>query len=213
MYYNHLDFIESVKKSFENYNQFGKRSSKKVSPIHNYLADVLCSIYGSEYEVYCSDRNKEFKATGKYYNKNIDITVVKDNNSVFCLGVKFITSNFKQNANNYFESMLGETANIQTNNIPYAHIIVFRKETPYYDKYGNVKKIEIIDHKDMSKYIKLMFDTQHQHKPFGLGITLIDINNDLICESEFEGLIKTKFTNERLFRDIYEYKQFLEGEM
>jgi len=210
--YNHQEFIESVKRSFENYNQYGKRSSRKVAPIHNYLANALSLVYGEGYEIFCSERNNEFKATGKYYNKNIDITVVKDNKPVFCLGVKFITSNFKQNANNYFESMLGETANIQSNNIPYAHIIVFRKETPYYDKDGKVKKIEIIDDKDMTKYIKLMFDFQQHHRPFGIGITFIDINETDLCEHKMEGLVSTKFSNERLFTDIYEYKQYLTGE-
>ncbi len=50
------------------------------------------------------------------------------------MGLKFVTSNYKQNANNYFESMMGETANIQRQNIPYAQVIVLRYETPYYKK-------------------------------------------------------------------------------
>lgn len=47
--------------------------------------------------------------------------------------------------------MMGETANIQRNNIPYAQIIVLRHETPYYKKgLDNQKnktpeKIEVIN--------------------------------------------------------------------
>lgn len=65
------------------------------------------------------------KVKGKYYDKDIDITVTKDNKPVMCIGIKFITSNYKQNTNNYFENMMGETANIQAlKNLPYFQLIV-----------------------------------------------------------------------------------------
>lgn len=62
--------------------------------------------------------------------------------------------------------MIGETANIQRQDIPYAQVIVLRYETPYYKKgLGKQKnkipsKIEIINQKDLNKYVNLVFDTQ-----------------------------------------------------
>lgn len=217
--YDHNKFIQSIREAFDNYNKFGKRSAKKVSPIHNYIANVLSDIFGEGYEVYCADRNNEFKVEGKYYNKNIDITVVKDSNPIFCIGVKFITSNFKQNANNYFESMVGETANIQTkDNIPYAHLIIFRRETPYFDNAGNIKKVEVISDKDMTKYIKLMFDSNHFHKPFGIGICLVEEIDGLMDESNYHDhfsenvakILNTTLSNKRMFDNIVERKIYLD---
>lgn len=81
------------------------------------------------------DDNKELTVEGKYYPKDIDITVTKKGTPVFCLGIKFVTSNYKQNANNYFENMMGETANTQAiGNLPYAQRLILRNETPYYLK-------------------------------------------------------------------------------
>jgi hypothetical protein len=217
--YDHNRFVDVVSKSFDNYVAYGKRSSKKVSPIHNYLADVLVDIFGEHYEVFCMDKNKEFRVEGRYYHKNVDITVVKNNIPVFCLGVKFITSNYKQNANNYFESMLGETANVQSmNSIPYAHMIVFRRNTPYYDSKGNIKKIEVLTDEDMKKYIKLMFDFNHLHKPFGLGISIVDIDDVGVNESDYYSIfdvkvanvLKNNLSNVRLFQMITEQKVYLD---
>jgi hypothetical protein len=217
--YDHSMFINVVKQSFENYLTFGKRSSKKMLPIHNYLADVMSSVFGSNYEVYCMERNREYKVTGKYYDKNVDIAVVKNNTPVMCLGVKFITSNYKQNANNYFEAILGETANVQSmENIPYAHMMVFRRNTPYYDASGNIKKIETLHDEDMRKYIKLMFDLAYLHKPFGLGISIVDIEDTFVSESDYYSIFSTKvadvltntLSNKKLFQDIIDRKIYLD---
>lgn len=216
--YEHDKFILSINEAYKNYIKYGKRSSKKVSPIHNYIANVLSDMFGDEYTVYCADRNNEYKVDGKYYNKNIDITLVKDDEPIFCIGVKFITSNFKQNANNYFESMVGETANIQTNNsIPYAHIIILRRETPYFDNLGNIKKNEVITERDMSKYVKLMFDANHFHKPFGIGICIVDEKDGEMFECNYEDnfdeniskILTITLSNKRLFDNIAERKMFL----
>ena len=43
---------------------------------------------------------------GKYYNKNVDIAVIKNGYVLGSVGVKLIGNNFNQNANNYFENML-----------------------------------------------------------------------------------------------------------
>jgi hypothetical protein len=168
------------------------------------------------------DGNKELTVDGKYYPKDIDIAVTKEGKPVFCLGIKFVTSNYKQNANNYFENMMGETANIQAvGNLPYAHLIVLRYKTPYYEKNETEipSKIETINDKDISKYLNLMYDQQQAHRPNHLGILLVDINekSSKVSSTDLNG----SFSNEvakcltgklslfRFFDEIAEYKDYL----
>jgi len=160
------------------YKEHGARSTEKLKPIHKYIAGVLKSIWGNGFEVhYLGADSKELTVAGKYYPKDIDITVTHHDKLVFCLGIKFVTSNYKQNANNYFESMMGETANIQAlGNLPYAQLIIFRHETPYYKKNDsqNPSKIEIINDKDIQKYLNLVFDSPQAHRPNFIGIHVIN---------------------------------------
>ncbi len=219
--YNEQDFIQAISVSFQKYQKFGARSTQKLKPIHKFLAETLQSIFGAEYELhYLGDGSKEKTVEGKYYPKDIDMTITKDNKPLFCVGLKFVTSNYKQNANNYFESMMGETANIQANKgLPYAHIIILRHETPYYKKDGSIGKIEVINEKDLSKYLKLAFDTHQAHKPYAIGILLIAIDEATatvkvvhpasFLSKEFAELFENKMSIRTLFAEIEDYKKYL----
>jgi hypothetical protein len=159
---------------------------------------------------------------GKYYPKDIDITVIKNETPVFCLGIKFVTSNYKQNANNYFENMMGETANIQAlENLPYAQLIILRHETPYYKKNETEisSKTEIINDKDIQKYLNLLFDNPQAHRPYFIGIQLININEktgsilptslDKSFSKEVANLLETKLSLSYFFDEIFSYKDYL----
>ncbi|MDR2065037.1 MAG: hypothetical protein LBP85_04940 [Prevotellaceae bacterium] len=182
--YNEKYFIKAIELSFEAYKAKGSRSTAKLKPVHKFVADTLAKIWGKDFEIcYMGDSTKEKTVEGKYYPKDIDITVLDGEQTVFCLGIKFVTSNYKQNANNYFENMMGETANIQAvGNLPYAQLIILRHETPYYKKNETEtpSKIEIVNDKDIAKYLKLMFDNPQAHRPNYLGIHLIDVNKRTI---------------------------------
>ena len=173
-------FIVAVEQSFANYREFGPRSTKKLLPLHAFFADRLRVIWGNPFKVqFMGSGSREMTVNGKYYPKDIDITVTHAGTPVFCLGIKFITSNYKQNANNYFENMMGETANIQAvGSLPYAHFIILRQKTPYYAKNDFVtpQKIEVINDKDIQKYVNLMRDARQAHRPDYLGIQLINLD-------------------------------------
>lgn len=194
-------------------------------PLHLFLAETLKSIFGKGYEAhYMGEDSKELTVEGKYYPKDIDIAITHKKKPVFCLGLKFVTSNYKQNANNYFEGMMGETANIQTNNIPYAQVIILRHETPYYKKGLDTQKdkksakIEIINQKDLTKYVNLVFDTQQAHRPFVIGILLIDINEKTntvkaiepktVLDTTFAEVLVTKVSVENLFKEVVTFSKF-----
>jgi len=57
------------------------------------LASTLQNIFGKGYETYyLSENSKEITIEGKYYPKDIDITVTHNEQPIFCLGFKFVTS-------------------------------------------------------------------------------------------------------------------------
>jgi hypothetical protein len=222
MNYNEEIFLKAIEDSFKAYKEKGARSTAKLKPIHKFVADTLNKIWGDNFEIYyMGDTSKEATIEGKYYPKDIDITVLDGEKPVFCLGIKFVTSNYKQNANNYFESMMGETANIQAiGNLPYAQLLVLRHQTPYYQKNETEipSKIEIINDKDISKYLKLHFDTPQAHRPFYVGISLVDIdektnkvsftNLGKSFSKETAKLLSETLSMETFFNNIYYYKNY-----
>jgi hypothetical protein len=223
MIFDEVQFLKAIEESFSKYKEYGARSTQKLKPIHKFVAEVLFSIWGQDYGLhYMCDSNSEFTVEGKYYPKDIDITITKDGKPVFCLGIKFVTSNYKQNANNYFENMMGETANIQSlGNLPYAHLIILRRETPYFKKneFEIPSKMETINDKDISKYLRLVFDSPQAHRPDYLGIQLVDIDEksgkisaadlDQSFSEEICKCLRGKLSIEKFFGEIAEYKDYL----
>ena len=137
----------------------------------------------ANYSVRSLGKDGEFKLVGKYYPKTLDIAILNNQKIVATISFKFVTSNYKQNSNNYFENLLGETANIRRINVGFAHFLVLRAHTPYYDKNkgnlrGSQKKIEILTENDLIKYIKLFKDLDFPHKPEVLGIAVIDFDKN-----------------------------------
>jgi len=223
MKYKEQEFIIALEASFKAYKDYGARSTAKLKPIHKFLADTLISIWGKTYTIhFLGEENKEMTIEGKYYPKDIDITVARDGKPVFCLGIKFVTSNYKQNANNYFENMMGETANIQAiGNLPYAQLLILRLKTPYYlkNQTETPSKIEVIKDKDIAKYLKLIFDNPQAHRPDYLGIQLIDIeektgkvslsNIDEAFSKDTVKLLKKKLSLKNFFAEIETYKNYV----
>ena len=175
-------FLKAIAETFKAYNESGARSNKKLIPIHRWFAKYLETNLGKGYSVMSLGNGGEANINGKYYPKNLDISVIKNGKVLTTISFKFVTSNYKQNANNYFENLLGETANIRRVNVGFAHFLVLRAKTPYYDKNkGNLRgktiKIETINDHDLSKYIKLFQDNDFPHKPDVLGISILDFSD------------------------------------
>ncbi|WP_049757049.1 hypothetical protein [Mycoplasma crocodyli] len=104
-------------------------------------------LLGNDYDVHSLGygNGKEIKIPGRYIDKTVDITISKNDSVIAGIGVKFVMSNYKQNSNNYFENMLGETANLRSNNIPYFQIFILPELIPYFDKFGNIRSWEKIN--------------------------------------------------------------------
>lgn len=163
-------FLNVIYNSFAEFIASGgsSRSTKKLKPLHGKIAegiDYLLKIKDpiTVYEIFAQGFgcDKETYIPGILYDKKVDITITKNNIAVAGIAVKFVMQNYYQNSVNYFENMLGETANIRCNNCPYFQIFIVLDEMPYYeeskdkDKEKYIKRWETFTEKYMEKYLKL----------------------------------------------------------
>ena len=153
--------LEIIKNSFLSYLTVGtSRSTAKLKALHGHIAYDLQKRLGDDFLIksqgYGDD--KEGNIEGRYYPKNVDITIYYKNQPVAGFGIKFVMRNYSQNSNNYFENMLGETANLRANEIPYFQIFIIFDKVPYYKKGGEFCKYETISTHHLGKYLRLSFD-------------------------------------------------------
>lgn len=203
-------FLKAINASFVAYNKKGgARSSRKLVPIHKFLSETISEKLKNGYSIKSLGigDGKEATIDGKYYPKDLDIAIFKDDKIIATVSFKFVTSNYKQNANNYLENLMGETANIRRQNIGFAHFLLLRGHTPYFSKNkGNLRgkemKTEIIKERDLQKYIKLFKDMDFPHKPDLMGICILDFDENK----------KPKHVNLNDFNFSSETKQLLEND-
>jgi hypothetical protein len=193
-------FQSSVQQGYLNYLTSHPRSNTKIAPIHSCLGDIVLqelstklsklskkSIKNWTIKSMGTGDNKEYTYKGKYYLKDVDITCCYKGNPMSGIGFKFVTSNYKQNSNNYFENMLGETANLKRADFLYAQLLVFKHKMPYFssDK-KTFTKIEHIDDKNIKKYLSLYNDDDSLfHKPDLMHICFVETGDEL----EFEKVV------------------------
>lgn len=169
-------FLKAAGESLDLFHRYGSRSNRKLVPLHSCIAHFISATLGSEYFIRSLGigDSKEEQIAGQYYAKRVDIAVINDNKPIAAIGLKFVTSNYKQNNVNYFENMLGETANLRRKNCRYAQVIVIRKEMPYKLKSGKTTKMEHISEKNLRKYVQLVKDKDHPHRPDLMSIAIVD---------------------------------------
>jgi hypothetical protein len=189
---NNTEFLHCILQSFKKFLATHSRSNQKLVILHGAIAKDLASKLGAGYAIKSLgyDDGKEAKIEGRYLNKNVDITVFKDNKPVAGIGVKFVMQNYSQNSVNYFENMLGETANIRSNNIPYFQIFIIPDKLPYYESGGNFKHWEIFSQHNAKKYSVLSKDNIEHffHTPTKtllFVVNLPEINIDITNKKDY----------------------------
>ena len=217
-------FAKSLEKGYENYLLIHARSSKKIIPMHKCISEILKKKLGNEFTVKSMGvgDNKEYKFKGKYYGKDLDITILKNDKPISALGFKFVTSNYKQNSNNYFENMLGETANVKRNNLLYGQILILKEQMPYFssDK-KQFTKVEKINEVNLKKYLKLGSDNGENlyHKPDIIFIAFVETGDEKkiikaikdekkiskikFNKNELAPLVKLKFLNTANLKETF----------
>lgn len=173
-------FLKVISNSFERFLESGtSRSTKKLKPLHGAIAMDIAERLGSDYEVVSQGWADDCEATigGRYVDKKVDITVLRNGKSVGGIAVKFVMQNYSQNSNNYFENMLGETANIRSNKIPYFQIFIIFDKVPYYKKGGVFSKYDLVTKHNLDKYFVLSKDNPDSfyHTPDKTLIVLLSL--------------------------------------
>ena len=193
---------EALRRSYFNYlegykeNKKGLRSTQKLLPLHKFVAEsIKKSLQDNlkvDFEVFYIN-GKEVNINGAFYTKRVDVFIgqignfeilkgkkiyisLKNPNNLFVFSVKFITSNFKQNANNYFESLLGETVNLKSLGIKFGHLLFLKYPMPYLENNGDIKKFEEITEDDILKYYKLFQKRNEIFSPNFLFLGIYKIN-------------------------------------
>ena len=70
-------FLQALEDSFNQYQQFGARSNKKLIPIHSWLAKIIIDNLDDTFKIHSLGYSKEIKLLGKYYQKTLDIAITK----------------------------------------------------------------------------------------------------------------------------------------
>lgn len=158
---NNQQFLNVIRESFNTYLSIDtSRSTAKLKVLHGKIARDIKELFGPEYTVLSQGigNDSEGSIQGRYYPKNVDITVSKKGKPVAGYAVKFVMRNYSQNSNNYFENMLGETANIRANSIPYFQIFIIFEKVPYYKNGGAFQKYDVLSEHNLEKYYALSKD-------------------------------------------------------
>jgi hypothetical protein len=180
---NNEDFIEILKESFLTCLKTSERSPQKLNVLHGAIAkDIYERLDDTTYTIISKGfgNGKEAQIKGRYVNKDVDITIKRGEDVVAGIAVKFVMSNYSQNSNNYFENMLGETANIRCAKIPYFQVFIVPDVLPYYKKGGRLEKWEHISEQQIHKYINLSQDNidLFMHTPSKTLIFIINISKN-----------------------------------
>ena len=193
------EFLTVVGNSFKKFLETGSRSNEKLKILHGAIAKDLKERLGVGYSV-CSlgiGDGKEEKLDGRYIDKVVDITIKHRQKSVAGIGVKFVMQNYSQNSNNYFENMLGETANIRCANIPYFQIFIIPEKLPYYNKQGLIQKWEEFTIHNATKYLTLSEDNIQTsiHTPTKTLLFVIhlpEINQPIVDKTDYVHFYESK---------------------
>ena len=193
---NNQEFLGKVKDAFDKFLTTGSNSNEKLKILHGSIAEDLQNLLGNEYTVHSLGYGdgREIKMHGRYMDKLVDIGIEKNGEIIAAIALKYIMQNYKQNSNNYFENMLGETANIRAAGKPYFQIIILPTKVPYYKDGGVLEKIEEIKEYHLSKYMKLSNDD--------INIFYHTPNKTLLYLVEFPEL-PNEVTNKLEYKDYY----------
>ncbi|MDD5862160.1 MAG: hypothetical protein PUD15_06315 [Prevotella sp.] len=177
------DFLNAVSKSFDRFLKSGtSRSTAKLKPLHGFIARDIANRLGEGYTIYSQGygNDRESDIQGRYVDKMVDITIKKGSRAVAGIAVKFVMQNYSQNSNNYFENMLGETANIRANRCPYFQVFIILDKLPYYNKKKEIQKWETFTEHNVYKYQVMSQDNidTFYHTPNKTLIYVVHIPDD-----------------------------------
>jgi uncharacterized protein UU035 len=184
-------FLAAIQTSFNRFIESKtSRSPAKLKPLHGRIAEDLATKLGEGYKIWSQGygEDKEKEMAGRYMNKMVDIVIqnAETEEDVAGVGVKFVMQNYSQNSNNYFENMLGETANLRTVGYPYFQVFIILNELPYYKRSKEISRWEEFTDHNAEKYYKLSADNvdAYWHTPNKTLIYVVRVEPSLPKDCE-----------------------------
>lgn len=218
---NNRKFLNAIQDSFKNFISSGtSRSTAKLKPLHGAIAADLAQRLGNEFSIAAQGygEDKEQLIIGRYIEKKVDITVQRadDGKPLAGIAVKFVMQNYSQNSNNYFENMLGETANIRCAHVPYFQIFIILDRLPYYKNSGELSKWEDFTAHNMQKYCALAQDNpdMFQHTPNKTLIYVVHIapeSDKLRTKAEYLEFYQKNNSKLKVSQSANTYPELTEG--
>ncbi len=176
---------DKISESFESFIQSGtSRSTAKLKPLHGAIAEDIAARRGKDYAVLSQGygMGREASIEGRYLEKRVDIAICENATMrrIAGIAVKFVMQNYSQNSNNYFENMLGETANIRAAHHPYFQIFIIPDKLPYFKNSGTLSDWEEFTGHNMEKYRRLSCDDTGRfcHTPDKTLIYVVHVEPD-----------------------------------
>lgn len=203
-------FLDAITASFRTFLDKGtSRSTDKLIPLHGFIAHNIHERLGGEYSIASKGYgdNREAAIQGRYVAKNVDITIMYNSKPVAGIAVKFVMQNYSQNSVNYFENMLGETANIRCAKYPYFQVFIIFDRLPYYDKSGTIRHWETFSDHNIAKYLALSHDNVETlfHTPNKTLLYVVHIpnNDELATKDEYLNYYRSTMPNIELSGNRY----------
>ncbi len=148
----------------------------------------------------------------------VDITIedLRTHQMVGGIAVKFVMQNYSQNSNNYFENMLGETANIRAAHCPYFQMFIILDRLPYYKRSGVLTKWESFTHHNVRKYVELAKDNVEAfyHTPNKTLIYVVHLEpncEDIATKDEYMDYYKSNISIMKLSESSFDYNELSKG--
>lgn len=206
-------FLKAISNSFREFLDSGtSRSTAKLKPLHGAIAKDLAERLGSNFQVFSQGygEDKEASISGRYMDKMVDITVKKNDEAIAGIGVKFVMQNYSQNSNNYFENMLGETANLRSAQHPYFQIFIILDKLPYYNRSKEITRWESFTDHNVSKYVALAKDEINvfYHTPNKTLIYVVHIPDNEVLTTIDEYLDYYKNSKFKMELTSHKYARF-----
>ena len=177
-------FLGAMQQSYQKVLDHGTRSNEKTKVLHGWVQEEMARELGNDYTFVGQTPmdSTEANVSGMYYDKDVDVLIIRNEHELGVISIKFVISNYWQNAINYFEQQIGETANLRRKNVVYGNLFCVTNPIPYKKRSGEISRLERIRERDIQRYGKLRADHEHAHAPdeMALGIVDLDIEQDVI---------------------------------
>ena len=191
-------FLEFISKSFEEYIQFGSRSSKKVDILHQGIKSIIEKDLPKIYHVEIEKNVQSINISGK---KRCDIVLYKNKKEFAVFPLKFIMTNYYQNKNNSWEVLTGECIHLKWEN-PKIHIIpinIIFNTIPYLTKDSNIKRFEEINYNKSFKILEILIEKEITSD---LISYIIDVQHTSTINDKYKSPILINFNKDTPYRSL-----------